>query len=346
MKATRIRLLGFDAFHRSASFQLAVSPASSRPSPAVDDTPPPLYCEHRRFMAEVAINLRCSDCAFLNPAGAKHCGMCGSRLAVPRADDRKPDDADAYEKHILTGDLNKASDYGSSVWGKEMWKYTGITLLALAAFLILSSITLGMAVLSRKIAFLAIDYFFAAFLLAVLCRLYLDSVRGRAVQLSRGIVAGWSRLLPAALMLLWVLIACAILAGLFWLWLLPGEIFGSMESGLLSGAGKGFVGVWVTVMLFQIIVPAVVLLTEGLFIGLCRVVDGRPGAWSAIVWTFHRMSEQPWLLIRVGIAQAWVQLIAASFCGLGLLFSLAWGGVTMAAVYEWLRLHGPHAEEY
>jgi ribosomal protein L40E len=290
-------------------------------------------------MPEARKNPRCLSCGFLNPEDADFCGNCGSRLLPEKTRPKRKTKAD-YDESIISGDIHQAADYGYSVWLSESWKLLGILILGC----LFISIPIFVLVLShdrpQKFFFLFLTYVAVAFVLATLAGINLDLIRGGPVRLSRGIITGISRLLPACLMLLWVVAGSILTAGLVWLWYVPQMIIDRYEhSELLSGYASGLIAVWLIVAFLFLVVPFVLIWLAGFWIGMCRVVDRGTPSWDALGWTLARLFENPWEIFKVAFKQLWIQFIGVAFCWVGVLYTLGMSNAALTGVYEWLKYH-------
>ncbi len=305
-----------------------------------------MLTEAKEIKPDPDILLRCPDCAFINPEGAMFCGKCGCRLSKKRRETGKEKKGPAYEKAVAGGTLQKAFDYGYKTWLKGLWLFIGLWLLILVASLVFIPISFAFGGLLGPSLTVLLIFFFVAFVWAAVSRIYLDAIRERPISVGRGIVAGISRLLPSAYVLLWNALGFGLIAGFYGLWLVPGRLLTSIDSPIYSNVAENLLLLWQVVLFGILLVPLCVWLIVVTNLAMFRAMDRRESAWIAPIWAIRQLWKRLWRFLGIGFNQLLAQVIGVIVCYVGVLASLPLSGVSLAAVYEWIRLHGDDADEF
>ncbi len=292
---------------------------------------------------EVAELTRCPDCAFDNPKGAGFCGMCGNRLESKKLAKKKSSDP-TYEKAVLNGLLQEAYNYGYNIWSRLLWSFIGLTVLTaifLTVFIIIILLFSSIPFLPQALCVLGLSFLWCSS-----SRIYLDVIREKPISLARAIETGFMRMVPALWILVWLGIGIAFLAGFWWVWTYPEMLFIKFESPLKTVALEGFFLFWRVVLCTVIFVPVGIWLTIFTSLGVLRIVDRKGEVLQAPFWAMKQLWRRLWRFLGIGFSQLVVQLLGTVTCYVGVLASIPLSGISITAVYEWVRLHGEDADEF
>jgi len=290
------------------------------------------------------ILLRCTDCAFLNPEESAFCGMCGSRLAqirTPKTTDPK------YDLDIVSGTLRDSFDFGYQKTFSNIWMLIlGSILVVIILSIVVGSTAFWGSILGHYWIWILIDIPIIAVIWTASCRIFLDIVRGRGVDLIRGLGSGILNIIPAAFVTLLFALGVLIAAGIVFAWTMPVAWIDSPDSPVSEGIAAVFIFIWFIALLILILIPTMTWLFMGTTIALCRIIDRKSNSWMSPVWAIGRIVEHHWQLFWMGLSMLFAQLIGMAICYIGSLVTFPLAGLSTAAIYEWLRMHGPDSDEY
>ncbi|HDS30741.1 MAG TPA: hypothetical protein ENN67_06830 [Firmicutes bacterium] len=283
---------------------------------------------------------RCRDCGFKNPSEALHCGMCGKRIpTVKKAALKK---GSFYDKAIIAGEINNAFDFGYDTWSKNFWQLIGIFILAI----LISAVFVPITLLFGKAFWFPANILFISFMSVAFARIFLDIVRGFPISLTRAIGTGLMRMIPALWPLLWVMVSFLLMLGFFQIWLLAEKFLESFELLKGSSALEIFIFLWRTALIAAVLVPGTIWTLIFGMLAICRTVDMRESVWLAPFWAVKRLWRRLWRFLGIGMIHILAHVFGVIVCYVGILASIPLAGVSTVAVYEWIRLHGPGADEY
>jgi hypothetical protein len=283
---------------------------------------------------------RCPDCAFQNPSGAVFCGMCGNRLPARKLDLK--DAKSSYTNSVIGGQLQDAYNYGYNIWGRGLFLFIGLSILVIILGVLIVPITIAFG----PRVYIPANILFLAFLWTASSRIYLDAIRERPVSLARAIGAGFLGMFPALWPLAWIGLALLLLFGFHSLWMIPERALNSFELLKESPVTDLFVFLWRAALYLIVMVPASIWIMIFGVLAVCRIVDRRGSIWLAPVWALRQLWKRLWRFLGIGLAQIAAQGIGLIVCYVGILASLPLSGISLAAIYEWVRLHGDSADEF
>jgi len=274
--------------------------------------------------------------------------MCGARLpkTYPEYSSRKSKGIE-YDKLIVRGSIGKAADYAHKIWTREMWRAIGLSILVVLLLGLPAIMTAALWEKPGSRWFMGVvDFLLLSWVFAATCRVWLDIVRERRIELGRAIASGFMHFFHAFYVLLWAAILTAMTTGLYWIWMVPIKWLNAPDSMVSDGLGQFLVVSWFIVLLLIILLPMYLWVILGSTLAICRAMDGKSSLWTAPVWAIKKIVEYHWDLFKIGFGQLWVQIIGVVICYVGAFATIPLSYITFTAVYEWLRLHGDDPDEF
>ena len=291
---------------------------------------------------------RCSQCAYVNPDEAVVCGMCGTRLAgTYREYKKRKEKGWNYEKSIVRGNLDKAVTYGTAVWERELFRVVSLMIAVSVLGFILAGLNDAFAITpAAQIIWVLIDFYFFSVIVAGSHRGFIDVIRERRLEPGRVIASGFADSLKVMAVLIPALVFIAMLSILIYLWAQMLGMVDTSEGSITSTISSIFSFLMVVFLFVIIVFPGFVWLTEYISLAVCRVIDRRAMPHTAFLWAISKIARHHWSFMGQVFAQLLMQAIGLAICFVGLFGTIPQMGIQNVAMYEWIRLHGPDADEY
>jgi len=291
---------------------------------------------------------RCSQCAYVNPDEAVRCGMCGTRLASAYREYKKRKEKGwNYEKSIVRGNMDKAVAYGTAVWERELFRVVPIMIAVSVLGFILAGLNDAFAITpGAQIIWILVDFYFISVIVAGFHRGFIDAVRDRRLEPGRIVASGFTDSLKVMAVLIPALVFIAVLSILIYLWAQMLGMADTSEGSSTSTIGSIFSFLMVIFLFVIIIFPGFVWLTGYISLAVCRVIDRRAMPHTAAIWAISKIARHNWSFMGQVFTQLLMQAIGLAICFVGLFGTIPQMGIQNVAMYEWIRLHGPDADEY
>ena len=291
---------------------------------------------------------RCSQCAYVNPDEAVVCGMCGTHLAgTYREYKKRKEKGWNYEKSIVRGNMDKAVAYGIAVWERELFRVVslmvGVSIFGFIMFVLNDAFAITPG---AKIIWALIDFYFFSVIVAGSHRGFIDVVRERRLEPGRVIASGFADSLKVMAVLIPALVFVAVLSLIIYLWAQMLNMADTLEGSSTLTIGSVFSFLMVIFLFVIILYPGFVWLIVYTSLAACRVIDRRAMPHTAVIWAISKIARHHWSFMGQVFAQLFMQAIGLAICFVGLLGTIPQMGIENVAMYEWIRLHGPDADEY